>query len=100
MLEEAVKTRQSQSLLEMESHIQNHEIITFPSSIGVTGYVFKHRSVYFSNKPAKDAKWNPDIDNLYSRVEYLLNSRYPSPDDVIRKQRLNLGASFPFLLYF
>ena len=50
----------------MESHIQNHEIITFPSSIGVTGYVFKHRSVYFSNKPAKDAKWNPDIDNLSS----------------------------------
>lgn len=30
----------------------------------MTGYVFKNRSIYFSNKPAKDAKWNPDIDNL------------------------------------
>ncbi len=64
VLDDAAYTRMNQSLVEMESHIQKHEIITFPSSIGVTGHVFKSRSIYYSNKPAKDAKWNPDIDNL------------------------------------
>ncbi len=39
-------------------------MIAFPSSIGVTGLVFNGRTTYFNNCPKKDAKWNPDIDNL------------------------------------
>ena len=52
----------------MGSHVQEHEIIAFPSSIGATGHVFNNKTIYFSNKPEKDAKWNPDIDNLSTVV--------------------------------
>ena len=33
-------TRVTQSLVDMNSHVQEHELIIFPSTIGVTGYVF------------------------------------------------------------
>ena len=65
-LKGAAKTRLTQDILDLESHIEKQEIIRFPCSIGVTGHVFKQRSIYYSNKPAKDMKWNPDIDNLSS----------------------------------
>lgn len=39
-------------------------IIRFPSSLGVTGYVFNHGEVYICNKATKDTKYSSDIDNL------------------------------------
>lgn len=41
-------------------------IIRFPSSLGVTGYVFNHGELYVCNKAVKDTKYSSDIDNLSS----------------------------------
>ena len=39
-------------------------IIMFPSSIGITGKVFKEGKVYYSNDASRDGKFSHDIDNL------------------------------------
>eukprot|EP00347_Sterkiella_histriomuscorum_P010193 403377247 len=43
---------------------KNTTIIRFPSSLGVTGFVYNTGELYICNKATKDSKFSSDIDNL------------------------------------
>jgi hypothetical protein len=49
---------------EKGDEFKNTMIIRFPSSLGVTGYVYNTGELYICNKATKDSKFSSDIDNL------------------------------------
>lgn len=49
---------------EMGDEFRKSTIIKFPSSLGVTGYVFGSGELYAANRAKKDTKYSADIDNL------------------------------------
>lgn len=49
---------------EKGDEFKNTTIIRFPSSLGVTGYVYNSGELYICNKAQKDSKFSSDIDNL------------------------------------
>lgn len=51
----------------MGDEFKNTTVIRFPSSLGVTGFVFNNGELYICNKATKDSKFSSDIDNLGSQ---------------------------------
>ena len=49
---------------DQQDNFRNNTIIRFPSSLGVTGFVYNSGELYICNKANKDSKFSADIDNL------------------------------------
>lgn len=52
-----------------DEYTDTGDIISFPSTLGITGSVFQSGQVYISNTAKTDRRFMPDIDNLSSSIE-------------------------------
>lgn len=49
--------------------LDSQSTIRFPSTLGITGKVFKEKTIIFSNSAKNDSRFNPDIDNISSESD-------------------------------
>lgn len=66
-----------------KEYSDSKDIISFPSTLGITGYAFQEGRVFICNEVNKERRFMPDIDNLSSISEphnFLIGPIYDSKD--------------------
>lgn len=61
--------KDSSEVKEGDEYADSCDIISFPSTLGITGHVYQSEEVYVCNHALNDRKFMPDIDNLSSIIE-------------------------------
>uniref|UniRef100_A0A7S3J7C4 GAF domain-containing protein n=1 Tax=Euplotes harpa TaxID=151035 RepID=A0A7S3J7C4_9SPIT len=72
-------------------YAESSDIISFPSTLGITGLVFQTGEVYICNQATTDRKFMADIDNLSSIIEVdnfmigpIFNDKKSSPVGIVQ----------------
>lgn len=72
---------------------KNTTIIRFPSSLGVTGFVYNQGELYVCNKASKDSKFSSDIDNLGASGDvynFMIGPIYGHKDNENKKKPIGI----------